>query len=235
MEKVDTQQDQSGTDMPPVINAEAVIRHFQESLYNGRHWYTSLLEAIGLWTDDVEVVHGYHYRYVIEGEAFDWLLLAERLCDAVNGLVPEQEKFALLFRCQPPLDLTGDEFKNLIGVQKYHKFLNYFYGVTVEQALVQVVHEEVRKERRANGWIYHRGEEDETFIRIYGFPETEMLKLFRQEKSYPQQDSTNITELKEFAYWCFKLRLKTCEKARVASDTTKGLTWLKKNGAGFVV
>jgi hypothetical protein len=39
-----------------------------------------------------------------------------------------------------------------------------------------------------------------------------------------------LTEMKEFTYWCFKLRVKVCEKARVASDTQKGLMWLKRNG-----
>ncbi|MBN1190134.1 MAG: hypothetical protein JXA46_10310 [Dehalococcoidales bacterium] len=235
MEKKEVYQDSPDQEQVPVTNAGAVIRHFQESLYSGKHWYSSLLESIGLWTEETEVISGCLYRYLIEGEAFDWLLLAERLCNTVNGLVPENEKTALLFRCRPPLELSGDEFKNLIGVKKYHQFLNYFYGVTVEQALVQVVREEVRKERRANGWSYQRGEEDETFIRIYDNTEKVLLKQFRLEKTYPDQDTSDLTEMKEFAYWCFKLRLKTCEKARVASDTTKALGWLKKTGAGFMV
>jgi hypothetical protein len=234
MEKEEERQDQSELNKPPVTNAEAAIRRFQESLFNGKHWYTALLEAIGLWTDETELVHGYTYRYLIEGEAFDWLLLAERLCETVNGLVPENEKFELLFRCRPPLALTVEEFKNLIGIKKYHQFLNFFYGVTVEQALVQAVLEAVRKEQRASGWGYPRGEEDETFVRIYDNTEPALLWQFRLEKGYPQQTSSNLTEMKEFTYWCFKLRLKTCEKSRVASDTHRGLEWLKKNGAGFV-
>jgi hypothetical protein len=235
MEKVESQQNGFDQNTVPVTNAEAVIRHFQECIYSGKDWYMSLLEAIGLWTDDTETIRGFPYRYLIDGEAFDWLLLAERLCNTVNGLVPEKEKFTLLFRCRPPLVLSGDEFKNLIGVKKYHQYLNFFYGVTVEQALVQVVREEVRKERRANGWGYQRGEEDETFVRTYGYTEQVLLKQFRLEKSYPQQDSSSLNEMKEFAYWCFKLRLKTVEKAKVASDTTRALAWLKKNGAGMVV
>ena len=77
--------EQVNQNLPPVSNAEAAIRHFQEGLASGKHWYIALLEAIGLWTDETEQVHGHHYRYLIEGEAFDWLLLAERLCETVNG------------------------------------------------------------------------------------------------------------------------------------------------------
>jgi len=35
--------------------------------------------------------------------------------------------------------------------------------------------------------------------------------------------------MKEFIYWRFKYRVKTSEKARVASDTQKALQWLRKN------
>src|ERR1035437_7468861 len=107
-----------------VTNSDAVIRHFQEGIASGKHWYIALLEAIGLWTDEQEEVQGHQYRYIIEGEAFDWLLLAERLCEALGGLVPEDEKYALLFRSKPPLELTPNQFKELIGPGKYHQFLN---------------------------------------------------------------------------------------------------------------
>jgi hypothetical protein len=216
---------------PPVSNARAAIRHFQEGLASGKPWYIALLEAIGLWTDEVESVQGRNYRYLIEGEAFDWLLLAERLCDTVNGLVPEKEKYALLFQGKPPLKLSPEEFKNLIGPGKYHQYLNYFYGVTVEEALVQAVREEVRKERRSNGLSYRRNkEEDEVFIRVYGETELALLKQFRREKHYPQIASSSLTQIKEFTYWCFKYRVRECEKAKIASDTHKALEWLRNNG-----
>ena len=153
---------------PPVTNSEAVIRHFQAAVASGKHWYIALLEAMGLWIDEHEDVHGQQYQYLIEGEAFDWLILAERLCDAIDGLIPENEKNTLLFHNKPPLKLTPEQFKGLLGPIKHHQFLNYFYGITVEEALVQTVREEVRKARRANGLSYSRvKEEDETFIRVY--------------------------------------------------------------------
>jgi hypothetical protein len=228
MEKVD--QKQQNDTPPPINNTQIAILHFREGLASGKHWYIALLEAIGLWTDESEYFSGRDYQYLIEGEAFDWLLLAERLCDLVDDLIPEQEKHALLFQSKPPLPLTGEEFKNLIGHCKYRQYLNYFYGITVEEALVQAVREEVRKERRANCWTRNDGEEDEIYIRIYGETQSTLFKQFRKEKHYQYNAKSNLSEIKEFIYWCFKYRVRTCEKAKVASDTNKALGWLRKNG-----
>jgi hypothetical protein len=228
MEK--SNQKQASENLPPVNNSEAVINHFRESLASGKHWYIALLESIRLWTDESEIVQGQDYHYLIDGEAFDWLLLAERLCDSVDGLIPEKEKYALLFQNKPPLPLTSGEFKDLMGQCKYHQYLNYFYGITVEEALIQAVREEVRKERSANGLSYRRDEENEIFLRIYGETEADLLKQFRKIKRYQRMISANLTQIKEFIYWRFKYRIKSGEKARVASDTHKALQWLERNG-----
>jgi hypothetical protein len=225
-------QEEPDVSLPPVSNAETVIHRFREGLASGKHWYISLLEAVSLWTDASEVVDGQDYQYLIAGEAFDWLLLAERLCETADGLIPENEKFPLLFKGQAPLEITAEEFKNYIGAIKYHQFLNYFYGVTVEESLLQAVREEVRKERRANGLAYRRDEEDDIFIRVYGEAESSLLKKFRREKHIHHHANSNLTQMKEFIYWRFKFRVRECEKAKVASDTQKGLDWLKKNGPG---
>lgn len=225
-------QEQSTFGSSPVTNADAVIKHFQADLASGKNWYIAVLEAIGLWTYETEDIQGHHYQYLIEGEAFDWLLLVERLCDTVEGLIPEEEKLDLILRGKPPLEITSEEFKKLIGDNKYHQYLNYYYGITVEEALVQAVREEVRKEKRSNGHSYRREkEEDEIYLKVYDETEALLLKSFRREKHYQLLGGSNITELKEFTYWRFKYRLKTCEKARVASDTNKALEWLRKHGS----
>jgi len=208
-----------------------VIRYLEQAITGGKHWYIALLEAIGLWTVAEEVHNQRRYCYLIAGEAFDWLLLAERLCAAVDGLLPDDEKTALLFHGQPPLNLTVDKFKELIGGGKYHQYLNYFYGITVEEALILAVQEEVRKERRTSG--YSNREHDvvgEVYRRIYGATKPVLLKRFRREKGYPHLKSISLTELKEFTYWLFKYRLKQCDKARIASDTKKALQQLNING-----
>ncbi|GAI18142.1 unnamed protein product, partial [marine sediment metagenome] len=168
--------------------------------------------------------------YLIAGEAFDWLLLAERLCEAVDGLLPDDEQTTLLFYGKPPLDLTIEEFKELIGSSKYHQYLNYFYGITTEEALIEAVQDEARKERRTLGLNKEHDYDNEAYRRIYGATKAVLLKRFRHEKGCPQLKSISLTELKEFTYWLFKYRLNHCDKARVASDTKKALDQLKSNG-----
>ena len=214
------------------VSDNGVIGYLEQAITGGKHWYIALLEAIGLWTVAEEVHNQRRYRYLIAGEAFDWLLLAERLCQAVDGLLPDAEKTALLFHGQPPLNLTVDRFKELIGGGKYHQYLNYFYGITVEEALILVVQEEVRKERRTSGYNNkEHGVVGEVYRRIYGATRPVLLKRFRREKGYPYLKSISLTELKEFTYWLFKYRLKQCDKARVASDTKKALDWLRQQRA----
>ncbi len=207
-----------------------VIKYLEQAITSGKHWYIALLEAIGLWKATEETHNGRIYRYLIAGEAFDWLLLAERLCEAVDGLLPDDEQTALLFYGKPPLDLTIEKFKELIGSSKYHQYLNYFYGITTEEALIWAVQEEVRKERRILGLNKEHDYDNEAYRRIYGATRAVLLKHFRHEKGYPQLKSISLTELKEFTYWLFKYRLDHCDKARVASDTQKALTQLKSNG-----
>jgi hypothetical protein len=212
-------------------DSAGAIKHLEQAIASGQHWYIALLEAIGLWSDGEETLNGRHYRYLIDGEAFDWLLLAERLCESVDELIPEEEKMALLFHARPPLGLSDSKFKALIGSTKYRQYLNYFYGVTVEEALVLAVQEEIRKEKRTLGYNKEQNLTDEVYRRIYGATRPELLKSFRREKSYPRLKSISLTELKEFSYWLFKYRLKNCDKARIASDTRKALERLGANGS----
>lgn len=208
----------------------AAIKHLEWSIASGKHWYIALLEAIGMWHSTRETIDDFTYHYLIEGEAFDWLLLADRLCQTVDGLLPESERDALLFHGRPPLDLLAERFKELIGERKYHQYLNYFYGITVEEALTQAVQEEIRKERRLYGDYQEPDPTTWAYRRIYGATRTILLRHFRKEKDYPLLKSTGLTELKEFSYWLFKYRIKQCDKAKVASDTRKALDWLKKHG-----
>jgi len=205
------------------------ITHLKQEIAAGKNWYIALLEAIALWSSAEEMYQGRRYRYLIDGEAFDWLLLAERLCREVGRLLPEEEKTALLFNGQPPVKMDAKEFKKLIGGGKYQQHLNYFYGVTVEEALIQAVQEEIRKEKRISGYASEENLANEAYRRIYGSTKAILLKRFRRQKRYPQLKSTSLAELKEFSYWLFKYRLQHCDKARVASDTKKALEQLKHN------
>jgi len=207
---------------------EQAVRHMKQALADGRHWYLALLGAIGLWASAEEVRDNRICRYLIDGEAFDWLLLAERLCEAVDGSLPEDEQNDLLFYGIPPLELSAGEVRALIGDIKYGQYLNYFYGVTVEEALILAVQEEIDKERLGGGLVGRARSADEAFRRVYDADRPVLLAQFRQAKGYVQLESATLTELKEFTYWLFKYRLRQCEKAKIASDTKKALKYLKR-------
>ena len=208
-------------------DAEA-IRHLEQAIGDGKHWYIALLESMGLWASTEEAHNDRTYHYLINGEAFDWLLLAERLCETVDSLLPEDEKDALLFYGRTPLELSAREVRELIGSSKYCQYLNYFYGITVEGALLLVVQEDIDKERRVFGYRSQHESTDEAYQRIYNATRAALLKRFRQESGSSQLKSITLTELKEFTYWLFKYRLKQCEKAKIASDTKKALGYLKR-------
>ena len=86
------------------------------------------------------------------------------------------------------------------------------------------------RRKRLSGYYRDHDTTNEAYRRIYGSTRTILLRHFRKEKGLPQTRSTGLTELKEFAYWRFKYRLKASEKARVASDTRKALDWLGRRG-----
>ena len=208
-------------------DAEA-IDYLQKAVAGGKHWYLSLLGAIGLWTSAEETYNDRTYVYLIDGEAFDWLLLAERLCDAMKGFLPENERDALLFHGIAPLELDASAVKELIGEKKYGMYLNYFYGITVEEALMLAVQEEVDKERHVQGLGKRSQSSDEAFRRVYDADKDTLLPQFRSEKHHAQSRSITLDEMKQFTYWLFKYRLKRCEKARIASDTKKALDYLRR-------
>lgn len=207
---------------------DEAIGHMQQAIAQGKHWYLALLESMGLWTKERETVDGREVVYLIENEALDWMALAERLCQAANGLVPEAERDALLFHGKPPLELSKAEFSRLIGPVKYHAYLNYLYGIAVEEALLLAAEAEVRKEQRCRGFCREERVSDEAYRRIYGDTQAELLKMFRQEKKLRQGRSMTLAQAKQFTYWRFKYRLKECDPAKVASDTKKGLDELMR-------
>jgi hypothetical protein len=207
------------------------IEHLKQAVANGKHWYIALLEAIKLWKSPEEDYQGRHLRYLIDGEAFDWLLLAERLSNEIGESIPEKERINLLFFDLPPLELTREEFKKLIGTVKYRAYLNYLYGVLVEENLISAMVDEIRKERFASGLNKHEDILDKAYRRIYGDNQQTLLDSFRKEKRYPKRKSMTLSELKEFTYWLFKYRIKKCDKSRVASDTKKALLKMQHNAS----
>jgi hypothetical protein len=216
----------------PVPAVQDAIDRFKADVASGKDWFPALLIAVKNWPVSEETVGGQAHHYVIGEEALDMLQVAERLLTAAGDLVPEKEKVDFLFHNKPPVALSPEKTKELLGEKRFGQYLNFFYGVTAEEALMQAVEEEVRKDEQGLGL---RGEVqiiDETYKRIYDVPQRALLHQFRKEKGVPSTGSLTMDQMKEFAYWRFKYRLQHNEKARTASDTKKALDWMRKYAAG---
>jgi hypothetical protein len=215
-----------------MMPAEA-IAYFRETIAAGDHWYVALLKTMSRWTVAEEVIDERRYRYLIGGEAFDWLLLAERLLDGAGIECDMEERDALLFNGHPPLEIEDDEFQMLIGTPKYQAYLNFLYGVVVEEALQYAVEEEMAKEHHAHVWSAGYIEGAGVYFRIYGRTLPDLRQEFQQERGLELSEELDYAQLKEFTYWLFKYRVRNGEGARVASDTRKGLVALSALEAAY--
>ena len=208
-------------------NEEALAR-LHEALVEGSHWFSAVLEAIALWRSPEEQVGDRHYRYLVGGEAFDWLLLAERLTEEIEDVIPEAELEALLFFNKFPVDVGPWEFQRLIGRTKYRAYLNYWYGILVEEALQLAVEERITKDRRSIGFLARSRDLETAYQWVYGIGEQALLERFREERGLAVASDFSLELWREFTYWCFKYRLLHRDPAKVASDTRLGLEQLQR-------
>lgn len=220
------------TDAPSADAVESdegtALRRFREAVKSGRDWVDALLETIAGWTLPEERVGGREYRYVIAGEAFDWQLLAERIVIHAYDCLPPLERDRLLLHGKTPRPISDTDFREAIGDVKYSATTNFWYGVRVEEALLLAVEMEARKSRYIMGKADDPKLEDLVHNRIYGMGRRELLQAYAASQEIPVPDSMTIGELNEFTYWLFKYRVRHCDKARVASDTKKGLLLLQE-------
>ncbi|MGE5594983.1 MAG: hypothetical protein ACM3S1_02980 [Hyphomicrobiales bacterium] len=206
---------------------EAIAR-FRQSIRAGQHWFEALLDTVGRWRLPSEKVGDRQYTYLVAGEAFDWLLLAERLLNEVRDLVPARECEALLFEGRWPIEMDDEEFARRVGPAKHSAHLNYLYGVLVEEALQLSVEEDIHKEGRSRAWGYDLRVDETMFQRVYGRRRQELFAMYYEETGIMLGNEVSYADWKAFTYWCFKLRLKCQDKARVASDTRRGLAQLTR-------
>lgn len=206
----------------------AALQRFREAVKSGRDWLDALLEAIAEWTLPEERVGDREYRYLIAGEAFDWQLLAERIVIHAYDCLPPLERDRFLLHGKTPRPISDNDFREAIGDVKHSAVTNFWYGVRVEEALLLAVEIEVRKSRYIMGKTDEPKLEDLVHNRIYGKDRRELLQAYAASQEIAVPDSMTIGELNEFTYWLFKYRVGHCDKARVASDTKKGLLQLQK-------
>jgi hypothetical protein len=214
-------------DLDAKAEAQRIVAAIRDSVERGeRHWFITILEGVGAWPLAEEAVNGRHYRYLVGGEAFDWLLLAERLSETLADLAPEDERRPLVARGRFPVEVSEEEFRRYLGPTKYRAHLNFLYGVQVEKALQSGVAAEVKKEQDCQVW--NNGQvDDEVHDRIYGATRPELLRRFREQRGL-SDDNLSDGDDQEFTYWLFKHRVNNADPARVASDTRKGLAMLAR-------
>ena len=205
---------------------ENPIECLRSRLEAGEPWPNALLEAIAMWTAPEENFGNARLAYLISGEAFDWLTLANRLTFEARDLIPADELEALLFTGRFPHYFEESDFKRILGTDKYSAYLNYFYGVEVELALQCLVEDEIEKRFYASGRQYAADHTDAAFQRIYRSPYASLLASFRDDQGSLHRPVATVTELKEFTYWLFKRRVRVSDKARLASDTRRGIAAL---------
>lgn len=193
-----------------------------------QHWFQALLQAIRRWPLPLERVGERTYRYLVGGEAFDWVLLAERLAGELEGIAPQEEVEALLFHETLPIETSEEEFKELLGA-KYTAHLNFVYGVRVEAALLMAMGDEIAKEHRSTLiWERSGRADEEVYQRVYGRTREELLAEFRAETLAPDPEWMSLGDLSEWRYWLFKYRVKNTDPEKVASDTRKGVALLQR-------
>jgi hypothetical protein len=206
-----------------------IVESLRASFSKGEQWPRALLKAVRDWSLAEEEIGGETYRYLLLGEAFDWLVLAKRLLDEVRGIVPVDEEEALIFHGKLPWELSETQFRKSLGEEKYRAHLNYFYGVVVEESLLLAAEEEIRKQQFAQGLPDDDQVIEWAYQRVYGKSLAVLLGTFQRELGRPKVSSLSLTDLKEFTYWLFKHRIESSDSSRVASDTKKGLTRLQRS------
>ena len=211
-----------------LVGADEIVARLRNAVRDGEDWAMAVLEAMAAWTAPVEEYRGVRHVYFILGEAFDWLTLAQRLSVELSGLVPDDEMERLLFTGRFPAHVDEGVLRDVLGVEKFRGLLNYFYGVTVEEALLYAVECEIQKRLLSNGLQFNGDLSQRAFLRLYRKSEAELLHLFREEMGYPHRSSISFSQSKEFTYWLFKYRVHNSDKAKTASDTRKGLEQLKE-------
>lgn len=199
------------------------------------HWMEALFDTISDWPLADETAFERQFTYLIDGEAFDWVTLVERLLLDPQLDFPEDARARLIGTPGFPDDMSEAEFRRRVGLDKHRAFLNYHYGVTVEQALLLAVEEEIRKRRYSNGHMPSDSRSDDAYLHLYGEKPGDLLKEFRKVRpdlsDNPRVRTAKTLSMQEaaaFTYWLFKRRLESADPARLASDTKKGLDQLAR-------
>lgn len=198
------------------------LRRFDAELAGGAHWYPAALRACGHWRLATETYQGRRLTYLVASEALDLALLIDRIAGSRRDAVPRAERDELRFGGRPPMYVPAHEFVNALGATRYKAYLNHFYGIDVEEAVVHAVELEASKAHpldRVSADVYPL---------VYGHTLQELLATYRAERGRKDDGRVRWDHWKDFTYWCFRLRLRSQVPARIASDTRKGIALLQR-------
>ena len=201
------------------------VEAFRRAVAEGAEWYPTLLEVIARWVAPEEEVDGVRLHYLIAGEAFDWLLLAQRILAASTDLVSPEEAERLVVEGVAPRNETEDEFEAAIGPAKYRAHLNFQYGVVIEELLLLSAEQELNKTGRLAG-AGLAPPDVVAYERVYGKTFDELKVFYQAEEGVTLGNRVSQTDMRLMLYWLSKFRIRYAEPARIASDTRKAMTVL---------
>ena len=176
-DKSDSAQEAGGL---PTLEQE-ILGQLKQDLAASRHPGESLLLACSKWSLSAEMVNGVYYEYVLAQEAFDLISLMNRLAIDCKGLIPAKDLSDAVFADEYELVSSGENLRGLLGPVKYNQYLNYFYGVLLEEILIFAIEDEVRKMYTSNGFRNVARETDIALTRLYGASERTLLDRYCQE------------------------------------------------------
>ena len=205
------------------------INFMANSIKDSIPWPNALLNTISNWRTPEETFQDKKYQYFISEEAFDLFLLAERICTCtkIKNLIPSDEIINLIVHNKFPSDFDYNQIKAILGFEKYRAHMNFFYGITVEEALQLATELEIYKNKTSAGISNFIVTSEEIFNKIYGDSDLNLIKQFFKSKNNRSKKKFTLTEYKELTYWLFKYRIRNSDKAKLASDTKKAIKQLK--------
>jgi len=197
-----------------------LIASLRSSIQKNNNWQYYLIKAMGQWPlASEEFKNGIKYDYLIFEEAFDWPLLARRLAMEFTDLVDHDDVLSNLNSGKIIHEFNQNEIHELFGTAKYRAYLNYWYGVVVEESLHQAANKMLQKD------LFSRGFHDK---QIDG--EAILMHVYEQKNSVLMEEFFNLLGDKIavcpdrlgvwILYFLFKMRVSKGEPTRVASDTS---------------
>ena len=212
-------------------SADTYLEIFNNALNNGENWKDVVLEIIRIWRIPEEKKGNHKSTYLISGEAFNWIRLAIRIVNSSNIEIPEDEIREFLFSGFLPNALSEDEFKSKIGDSKFKGWQNYYYGIIVEQGVIELTKMNIMKKVFSTGVNISDERLDIVFDEIYGNSFEVLWKDFNLNiigvnRKYYLPKTTGESESEEFVYWLFKRRLSKSTPEVFASRVNEALKYL---------